>query len=148
MLNLPAEFDHFHWMVDMVQNVDLGLIVVDRQYQVQVWNGFMTHHSGIQASQAIGQSLFELFPEIPPAWFTMKTKPVFDLGCRSFINWQQKPYLFHCRNVRPVTQQAEFMYQNITLNPMRTPSGEVNSLFLSVQDVTAEALISLKMSEN
>ena len=30
MVNLPAEFEQFHWMVDMVQNVDLGLIVINR----------------------------------------------------------------------------------------------------------------------
>lgn len=66
---------------------------------------------------------------------------MYDLGCRSFITWRQRPYLFKCRNVRPITQQAEFMYQNVTLNPMRTPTGEVKALFLSIQDATAEAMI-------
>jgi hypothetical protein len=28
------------------------------------------------------------------------------------------------------------------LNPMRTPTGEIRSLFLSIQDATAEALVS------
>ncbi|EKO3589860.1 hypothetical protein N6C01_002306, partial [Vibrio metschnikovii] len=84
------------------------------------------------------------FPEIPSDWFKLKTKPVYDLGCRSFITWQQRPYLFKCRNVRPITQQADFMYQNITLNPMRTPTGKINSLFLSIQDATTEALASLQ----
>ncbi|MEZ9269015.1 PAS domain-containing protein [Vibrio splendidus] len=144
MLNLPAEFEQFHWMVDMVQNVDMGLVVINRDFQVQVWNGFMTHHSGKQSHDAIGKSIFELFPEIPEEWFRLKTKPVYDLGCRSFITWQQRPYLFKCRNVRPVTQQADFMYQNVTLNPMRSPTGQVNSLFLSIQDATAEALVSQK----
>ena len=144
MNSLPAEFEQFHWMVDMVQNVDLGLIVLDREHNVQLWNGFMTHHSGIQGHDAIGRSLFHIFSEIPKEWLQLKTKPVYDLGCRSFITWRQRPYLFKCRNVRPVTQQADFMYQNITLNPMRTTTGEVKSLFLSVQDATSEALASLK----
>ncbi|WCE31392.1 PAS domain-containing protein [Vibrio sp. SCSIO 43137] len=141
MLGLPAEFEQFHWMVDMVQNVDLGLVVLDEDYKIQVWNGFMTHHSGKQAHEAIGKTLFEVFPEIPKEWFLIKAKPVYSLGCRSFITWRQRPYLFKCRNVRPITQQAEFMYQNVTLNPMRTPTGEVKSLFLSIQDATAEAVM-------
>ncbi|PMH44552.1 diguanylate cyclase [Vibrio sp. 10N.286.49.B3] len=148
MLNLPAEFEQFHWMIDMVQNVDMGLIVIDEDYTVKVWNGFMTHHSGRLSSEAIGHSLFELFPEIPQEWFTLKTKPVYDLGCRSFITWQQRPYLFKCRNVRPVTQQADFMYQNVTLNPMRNPSGKINALFLSIQDVTTEALTTQRTTVN
>jgi hypothetical protein len=47
-----------------------------------------------------------------------------------------------------VTQQADFMYQNITLNPMRTPTGAINSLFLSIQDTTAEALVVLKAHQS
>lgn len=139
-MSLPAEFEQFHWMVDMVQNIDMGLLVLNKENQVQVWNGFMTHHSGIQAHDAVGQSLFGLFPEISPTWFALKTKPVYELGCRSFITWQQRPYLFKCRNVRPITQQTPFMYQNVTINPMRTTTGVIKSLFLSIQDVTAEAL--------
>ena len=61
MVNLPAEFEQFHWMVDMVQNVDLGLIVINREYKVQVWNGFMTHHSGMHGHDAIDKSIFEIF---------------------------------------------------------------------------------------
>ncbi|MDP5253237.1 MULTISPECIES: PAS domain-containing protein [unclassified Vibrio] len=140
MLSLPAEFEQFHWMVDMVQNVDMGLIVLDKDFKVQLWNGFMTHHSGKQSQDVLGMSLFDLFPEIPKEWFVLKCKPVLDLGCRSFITWRQRPYLFRCRNVRPVTQQAQFMYQNITLNPMRNPNGQVNALFLSIQDATSEAI--------
>jgi len=68
-------------------------------------------------------------------------------GLDALALMQQCPYLFKRRNVRPVTQQAEFIYQNITLNPMRTPTGVVNSLFLSIQDTTAEALVVLKSQQ-
>ncbi|KAB2824535.1 PAS domain S-box protein [Aliivibrio sp. S4TY2] len=140
MNGIPAEFEQFHWMVDMVQNVDLGLIVVDKEFNVHLWNGFMTHHSGKQAHDVMGKSLFEIFPEIDSSWFKAKSKPVFELGTRSFVIWRQRPYLFHCRNVRPITQQSHFMYQNVTLNPMRSTTGEIKSMFLAVEDVTAEAL--------
>ncbi|UGA57153.1 PAS domain-containing protein [Vibrio sp. VB16] len=147
MIGLPAEFEQFHWMVDMVQNVDLGLVVLDKEFNIQVWNGFMTHHSGKQAHDVIGKSIFEVFPEIQKEWFVIKAKPVFDLGCRSFVTWRQRPYLFKCRNVRPITQQADYMYQNVTLNPMRTPTGEIKSLFLSIQDATAEAMTENRKSD-
>lgn len=140
MLSLPAEFEQFHWMVDMVQHVDVGLVVLDRDFTVHVWNGFMTHHSGKQSHEVIGKNLFEIFPEISREWFIAKSKPVFELECRSFLIWRQRPYLFKCRNVRPITQQAPFMYQNVTLNPMVSPRGQVDYLFMAVEDATAEAM--------
>ncbi|PQJ84582.1 MULTISPECIES: PAS domain-containing protein [Aliivibrio] len=140
MNGIPAEFEQFHWMVDMVQNVDVGLIVVDKEFNIHLWNGFMTHHSAKQAHDVMGTSLFDVFPEINEDWFKAKSKPVFELGARSFVIWRQRPYLFRCRNVRPITQQSEFMYQNVTLNPMRSTTGEIKSMFLAVEDVTSEAL--------
>ncbi len=140
MQALPAEFEQFHWMVDIVQHVDTGLIVVDRDFNIHLWNGFMVHHSGKQSFDVMGKSLFDLFPEIDKEWFIAKSKPVLELGCRSFLIWRQRPYLFRCRNVRPITQQVEFMYQNVSLNPMRTVTGEIKHMFIAVEDATAEAL--------
>ncbi|PSW05396.1 PAS domain-containing protein [Photobacterium lipolyticum] len=140
MFSLPAEFEQFHWMVDMVQHVDVGLVVLDRDFNIHVWNGFMIHHSGKQAHEVMGKTVFEVFPEIPQDWFKAKARPVFELGCRSFLIWRQRPYLFKCRNVRPITQPAPFMYQNVTLNPMTSPKGQVDYLFMAVEDATAEAL--------
>ncbi len=34
------------------------------------------------------------------------------------------------------------MYQNITMHPMANTRGEVNHMFISIQDVTNEALAS------
>ena len=35
----------FHWMMDMLQTVDVGIVVLDKSFSVQVWNGFMESHS-------------------------------------------------------------------------------------------------------
>ncbi|MPS31177.1 MULTISPECIES: PAS domain-containing protein [unclassified Salinivibrio] len=136
------DFDQFHWMLDMVQHIDMGLIVLDRDFHIQMWNGFMVHHSGKHAKDVQNRSLFEVFPEINEPWFRAKSQPVFDLRCRSFIVWQQRPYLFRCRHVRPITGQLPFMYQNVTMHPMANTRGEVNHMFISIQDVTNEALAS------
>lgn len=139
MIDSP-EFEQFNWMVDMVQNIDMGLMVVNRDFNIQMWNGFMVHHTGKHGNKVNGRSLFDVFPEIQEEWFRAKCRPVFELKCRSFVVWQQRPFLFKCRNVRPITGQAEFMYQNITLNPMLNLRGEVQNMFISVADATMEAL--------
>ena len=35
-----------HWLMDMLQTIDVGLVVIDRDYKVQLWNSFMQNHSG------------------------------------------------------------------------------------------------------
>lgn len=82
MIDSP-EFEQFNWMVDMVQNIDMGLIVVDRDFTIQMWNGFMVHHTGKHPNKVQGKSLFEVFPEIPEPWFRAKCRPVFELKCRA-----------------------------------------------------------------
>ena len=46
---MPAQIDikEVHWLLDIVQCIDVGVIVLDRQYQIEVWNSFMENHSGM-----------------------------------------------------------------------------------------------------
>ena len=39
------QMQSFHWMMDMLQSVDVGIVVLDKNFRVQVWNGFMESHS-------------------------------------------------------------------------------------------------------
>ena len=48
----------FHWMMDMLQTVDVGIVVLNRQFKIQVWNGFMESHSGMLPSDVRDKSLF------------------------------------------------------------------------------------------
>ena len=40
----------FHWMMDMLQTVDVGIVVLDREYKIHMWNDFMESHSGLKAA--------------------------------------------------------------------------------------------------
>ena len=93
----------FHWMMDMLQNIDVGLVVLNRANQVQVWNAFMENHSGLLASKTKDVNLFDLFPEIPVDWFQHKVESVFELHTRAFTIWEQRPYIFKFRNYRPIS---------------------------------------------
>lgn len=125
-----------HWMMDMVQTVDVGIVVLDRECKISIWNGFMESHSGLLPSQVKGKSLFELFPDIDEAWFKRKTRPVFELKTRAFMTWEQRPYLFKFPNYRPITGSEDFMYQNITLSPLTSATGQVENICMMIYDVT------------
>jgi PAS domain S-box-containing protein len=126
----------FHWMMDMLQTVDVGIVVLDRDFKIKVWNGFMESHSGLLPSEVRDKSLFELFPSIDREWFAQKSKPVFELRTRSFMTWEQRPYLFKFPNYRPITGGEDYMYQNITLAPLVSASGTVDNISMMIYDVT------------
>ena len=40
-----VDLKEFHWLMDMLQTIDIGLVVVDKNFQVKVWNSFIESHS-------------------------------------------------------------------------------------------------------
>lgn len=136
MASKGVDADSFHWLVDMLESVEVGLVVLDLDFRVQAWNGFMENHSGITASRIREKVLFDVFPDIPKAWLSRKVDAVALLNTRAFTSWEQRPYLFKFRNTRPITGTEEYMFQNLTISPLSGPSGQVEKVCLMVYDVT------------
>lgn len=134
-----SQLNELHWLMEMLHNIDVGLVVLDKEYNVQIFNGFMENHSGLLPREVKGQSLFDLFDEIPQDWFERKAESVFLLKNKAFTIWEQRPYLFKFDSYRPVTGSADFMYQNTTFIPLLSSTGEVSHLCLLVYDVTDNA---------
>lgn len=125
-----------HWLMDMLHTIDVGLVVLDKEYNVHLWNDFMENHSGVKSSKIMGKNLFESFKEIPQPWFKHKAESVFMLKNRAFTIWEQRPYLFHFKSTRPITGAVDYMYQNITLIPLVSSNTEVNHIGIIIYDVT------------
>ncbi len=140
MPNRTDDIKELHWLMDMIQSIDAGLVVLDREYEIHLWNGFMANHSALSPTHTVGKKLFDLFPEIPRRWFQHKLDSVFMLKARSFITWEQRPFLLHFKNYRPITGMAEFMYQNITLLPLLSVDGSVQHVGIIIYDVTDTAI--------
>lgn len=129
----------FHWLMDVVHNIDVGLVVLDLDLKVKLWNSFMQNHSARDSADVLDKPVFEIFPELPEAWFRRKVQTVTVLRNSSFTTWEERPYLFRFRNYRPVTGSAEYMYQNCTILPLSNTQGEVAHVCLIVYDVTEVA---------
>lgn len=135
----------FHWLLEVLQTIDVGVLVVDRRFAIQSWNAFMENHSGIAPNRAIGRNLFDVFPDLPRDWFEHKSRTVIQLKNRAFTTWEQRPYVFRFKNNRPITGTSEFMYQNCTFIPVTNTRGEVDSLCVIVYDVTDVAVSKLEL---
>jgi diguanylate cyclase (GGDEF)-like protein len=147
MIQAAADLKEIHWLMDMLQNIDVGLVVLDRDYNIQVWNSFMENHSGMAPGSVINKNIFKLFCDVPEAWFRRKLETVFLLNNRAFTIWEQRPYLFHFKNYRPITNTADFMYQNSTLIPLLSADGQVNHVGIIIYDVTSVVINSQRLQQ-
>ena len=146
---MPAQIDfkELHWLLDIVQCLDVGVVVLDRQYHVEVWNSFMENHSGLGPDRVHGKNFFELFPEIDRNWLRRKVDSVLQLGTRAFSLWEQRPYLIRFDNYRPITGEEDFMYQNLTVLPLAAAGGKVERVCLVITDMTEVARLKRQRAE-
>jgi diguanylate cyclase (GGDEF)-like protein len=142
---IDSSLVEMHWKHDLLGSIEVGIVVLDKEFNVQVWNQFMENHSSIVPGMIQGKNVFDFFPEIDKQWFTRKAAPAFSLKSPVFIIWEQRPYLFHFDCSRPITSQAEHMYQNITIFPLASLTGQVEQVCLVIYDVTNEAVSRLGM---
>jgi len=131
----------------IVDRVNVGIVVLERDLTVRVWNHFMAMHSGHAATQVVGRNLLEFFPEIPPRWLAKKVESVFILKNYAFTTWQQRPYLFRFRHNRPVTADIDYMRQDCTFIPIRNAGGDVDCICLTVADVTDTSIYQSRLQE-
>lgn len=130
------ELDEFHWLLAIVQSIDVGVVVFDREYRIEVWNTFMENRSGKMPGEVYQQSFFDVFPEVNEDWFRRKVESVATLGTPGFTVWEQRPYLVRFKNYQPITGQEAFMYQNTTLLPLRSINSQIGHICLIIYDVT------------
>ena len=145
--NNDIELSRLHWLMQVLQTVDAGLVVVDQEFDIQLWNGFMENHSGVRTSQARGSNIFNLFPDLPEQWLTRKLESVFTLDSRAYSTWEQRPHLFKFKSYRPLTGKSEQMYQNVTIIPLTSTDKSVSHACLLIYDVTDIATSKIELEK-
>lgn len=140
MASLHDDISEMHLLLGIIHNVDVGLVVLDREHRIKIWNHFMWNHSGINPSTLTNQNLFEAFPELPAQWLKQKLDTVFLLNNRAFSSWQQRPYIMKFNSYNPITGRSETMYQNMTIFPLTGVSGQTAHVCLMIYDATDAAM--------
>ncbi|WP_394250995.1 diguanylate cyclase [Vibrio profundi] len=147
MSDLTLDMADFHWVMQIMDTMDSGLLVIDRNYNVCVWNSFMQSYSGILSQNIMGRNLFEVCPELPESWLRAKVDAAADLETKSFSSWEDRAYLFKFCNFSPVSNGAEFMYQDIVITPLRSLCGETSHMSIIINDVSDIAKNKIAMRE-
>lgn len=140
-MNLEADdFLELHSIMDVLQSIDIGLVVLDQHYNIHLWNGFMESHSGLAPELVANKCFFEMVDDVPEDWFRRKAEPVFQLKSQAFTIWEQRPYLFRFKNNHPITGRSAFMYQNTCIIPLQSAQADKQFICLIVYDVTDIAI--------
>jgi len=134
------EIAELHLLLGIIHNVDVGLVVLDKNFNIRIWNHFMWNHSGINPSTLVDKNLFTEFPDLPKTWLEQKINSVFLLNNRSFSTWQQRPYIIKFDSYKPITGSSSVMFQNMTIFPLISINGQVEHVCLMLYDVTDAAL--------
>ena len=50
----------------LLESLELGVIGLDNQYRIMVWNPWMTAHTGLDIKALRTRRLQEVFPDLPP----------------------------------------------------------------------------------
>ncbi len=124
--------------------IDVGLVILDRQLRVQGWNRWMELRSGISTEEITGTPLFEHFPNLNNPKFLRGCRSVFKLGNFAFFSQKLHRYLFPFKPVSTYGKNFKHMQQNCTMGPIRNGKNSIESIFITVQDVTE--IVSYEMS--
>lgn len=131
-----AALQEFHWLFQIIHSIDVGIVVLDRNWRVCAWNGFMENHSGLPPHQVIDKFLFDVLPDLDAEWLESRLKNVLLLDMNSFTVWEQRPYIARFSNYQPVTGVEDFMYQNMTLIPLTSSTGLTDHVAMIIYNVT------------
>ena len=121
--------------INISNRLNTGILILDRQYNIVMWNRFLEVHANKNDDDVTGKSIFTVFPELPKKWFERKLSSVIQLKTPSFCGWEQRHHLFELSHSRPITTDSHFMAQNCTFLPVEV-EGEVEHICILIEDVT------------
>lgn len=114
---------HFD-MEDIFNTINLGLIVVDTDTKVLLWNNWTAKHSGINTADALNRPLENVFSEtVSPAFLTaLKNTLAYRLPVVLSTALHRTPLPLYTSSEANLQQNR--MYQSITITPIQSQLNE------------------------
>lgn len=116
--------------------INIGLVILDREYSVKSWNQWMSHHSGINEQDILDRNLLDFYPSLGKPKYRRQIDSVFRFGNYAYFSQKLHRFLFSMENPHSSSDLIPEMQQNCTAGPVRDEQGNIIRIFISVQDVT------------
>lgn len=126
-------------------HVAMGLLVVDEDLTVVLWNLWMADTSGVPAEQAIGRTLAEIFPDTRLRRLRRKVRQVVLLGNQAFFDARVHGAVLPLRRATPLHSDEGWIQQSCTLSPVDV--GGRRLVCVTIADETAAVIAERKLKE-
>lgn len=134
-----AELERLGFLAALLEQAEIGLVVMDEHLCIKVWNRWVERFSAINAEHAIGTELSDLFPEILDTRLYKALRNALDSGFPALISnvFNRTPLPLY----RPDSEASklavrERIQQQLRVAPFRLDHGGRYCL-LQINDVTA-----------
>jgi PAS domain S-box-containing protein len=108
--------------------LDVGIVILDRQVRIVLWNDWIARHTQTAASSVIGKTLVDVFPTLAATRLPSAVEDSFETGSSGFLTHSLNK-LFPMRN-----EAGQELLHNVIVRPMS--SGPAQQCLLQVNDVT------------
>ncbi|MCM0082409.1 GGDEF domain-containing protein [Geomonas sp. Red32] len=129
------------------QNINLGLMVLDRDLRVRAWNRWMELHSSLSFAEVEGKSILQFYPHLAQPEFSRFFKSVLSFGNYAFFSQKLHRQLIPMKNPHPSVAHIPYMQQNCTAGPIRNDQRAIESIYITIQDVTEYVMYEHRLVE-
>jgi signal transduction histidine kinase len=77
----------------LVEQIEVGVIILDQDLRILHWNEFVSQRSGKALGPAVGQLLTCVFPEADTPRLAQMAAKARDQGLHAYTHWREDPYL-------------------------------------------------------
>lgn len=117
--------------------LNTGIVILDSEYNILLWNHWMEINSGISKNSIEGSHLFNHFPHLNTPFFTRSIKSVLKFNNYIYLSQKLHTYIFPFPAKGIYAKQFEYMQQSCSLVPLESDNdGEEDQIVITVQNVT------------
>ncbi len=132
-------------------NINLGLVTLDKDLNVTGWNEWMALNCRIDAKEILGKPLFDYFPTINYPGFHRNLQSVLRFGNLVFFSQKLHSYLFPIPLPSSFSGKFQYMQQRCSMGPLRdidNKSCPIEGVYIVVDDVTELAYYEQQLIES
>jgi PAS domain S-box-containing protein len=125
----------------LLESIDIGVYVVDDDYNILFWNSFMEKYTGRSRTDVLGMNLFEYFSHLKDTGWPDNYNRVFEEGFTFRVF--NSPAMF----IPKVLEHRGGVFHTIRLYPLFAKKGEVRGVLTLLEDVTDRKMMEERSQE-